>query len=297
MKKWKRKDIPDSLLDLVDHLKGFVLAAIVIVAILGAMVGYRYYRYTQDEPQYCASCHMMKEAFLEWQKGKHRDVVCQQCHHLSMIEQNQLLVAFVVSGNNRPFSQTHGREKPWKACKKCHMDEMSQAAILLNKSYGHVKHIFMEKIDCNVCHQGTVHDFHPDENACKKCHQNKGVHGMGMEAFSCLKCHLFSENTPSIIPNDKCIKCHNDIPQKGIMAGLLCQQCHKPHGKIKSASSTCAINCHRNEASVGQHGFHLKKGLNCTDCHEPHSWIIGDKKAATLCSKCHFYKDPSLFIY
>lgn len=171
-----------------EHLKGFILAAIVIVAVLGVTVGYRYYRYTQDDPQYCASCHLMKEAFLEWQKGKHRDVVCQKCHHLSMIEQNQLLVAFVLKGD-QPFSQKHGREKPWKACKECHMDENS----ISSRSYGHARHVLMQNINCKVCHRGTVHNFYPKEEACQKCHHDKGVHGVGMEAFSCLKCHPFKD--------------------------------------------------------------------------------------------------------
>lgn len=291
----KRRDTPESLMSFFEHMKGFILAAIVIVAVLGVIVGYRYYRYTQDDPQYCASCHQMREAFLEWQKGRHRDIVCQECHHLSMIEQNQLLVAFVLKGN-QPFSQTHGREKPWKACKECHMDEISQGAIILSRSYGHARHVFMQKINCKVCHKGTVHDFHPNEDACQKCHQDKDVHGVGMEAFSCLNCHSFSEKTPSMIPKDRCIKCHKHIPQKGAMSGLLCHQCHKPHGKIKSTSATCVNSCHRNEASVGQHGFHIKKGLDCLDCHEPHSWVIGYEKAKTLCSRCHSYKEPSLFI-
>ena len=70
----------------MEHVKGFVLAAFVIVFVLSVMVGYRYYRYTQDDPQFCASCHLMKEAYKEWQKGKHRDVVCQDCHQLSILK-------------------------------------------------------------------------------------------------------------------------------------------------------------------------------------------------------------------
>ncbi|MCL4456481.1 MAG: NapC/NirT family cytochrome c [Nitrospirae bacterium] len=292
----KRRDIPDSLMNIFEHLKGFVLAAIVIVAVLGAIVGYRYYRYTQDEPQFCASCHLMKEAFSEWQKGRHRDVVCQRCHHLSVFEQNKLLMAFVVKGKE-PLSQTHGREKPWKECKGCHMDEMSQGSVTLNKSYGHARHVFMQRIDCKMCHKGTVHDFHPNEESCRTCHQDKGVHGIGMEAFSCLKCHSFSEKTPSMIPKDRCIKCHADIPKKGPMADLLCHQCHRPHGNINPTSATCVGECHSNEAYVGQHGLHMKKGLECLYCHKPHLWKVGKDRAKTLCGKCHPFKDPMLFIY
>ncbi|MDP2279709.1 MAG: hypothetical protein Q8K51_15980, partial [Nitrospirota bacterium] len=118
-----------------------------------------------------------------------------------------------------------------------------------------------------------------------------------MEAFSCLKCHSFSEKKPSMVPKDRCVKCHTGVSVKGPMSNLLCHQCHKPHGKIKPASESCLGECHRNEASVGQHRFHMKKGLKCLDCHKPHSWVVGRNRAALLCSKCHAPKDPKRFIY
>jgi len=290
--------IIDSIIKCFEEVKGFILASVVIIAVLGIVVGHRYYRYTQDEPQYCASCHLMKEAFSEWQKGRHRDIVCQTCHHLSILEQNQLLVSYVVKGNNKKqFSQTHGREKPWKECRKCHTGEVAQGSLTLSKSYGHARHVFMQNIDCKICHKGTLHNFYPNENACQTCHKDRGVHGIGMEAFSCLKCHSFSEKTPSMIPKDRCIKCHKDIPQRGPMSDLLCHQCHKPHGKISPSSETCTEECHRNEAKVGQHGFHMKKGLTCLNCHKAHLWVVGRSRAVTLCIKCHVYKNPWLFIY
>lgn len=293
----KIRNIIGSLVKCIEETKGFILIAILITSVLGAVVGYKYYRYTQDDPQYCASCHLMKDAFTEWQKGKHRDIVCQACHHLSILEQNQLLAAYVLSGNNKSFSQTHGREKPWKGCKSCHMDEMSQGSLTLNKSYGHARHVFLQHIECKTCHKSALHVFHPNENACQNCHKDKGVHGIGMEAFSCLKCHSFSEKTPSMVPKDRCIKCHTKIPSKGPMTGMPCHQCHKPHGQMSPTSAACASECHRNEAAVGQHGLHMKKGLNCLDCHKPHSWIVGKSRAAVLCSKCHAPKNPKRFIY
>ena len=290
---WK---LPESLEGVMEHMKGFVLASFVIVAALGASVGYRYYKYTQDDPQFCVSCHLMREAYTEWQKGKHRDVVCQKCHQLSIFEKNQLLVAYVVKGH-QPLSATHGREKPWKACKQCHMDDVSQGSLTLNKSYGHARHVFMQRIECKACHKGGLHDFRPNEDSCRNCHKDKGVHGIGMEAFSCLKCHSFSEKTPAMIPKNRCIKCHHDVPGKGPMASLLCHQCHQPHGKLIPTSSTCTKECHRNESSVGQHEFHLQKGLDCMDCHKAHIWTVGPGRAKVVCTKCHQYKDPRLFIY
>lgn len=288
--------IADFLADLLEHLKGFILAAFVIVMVLGILVGYRYYRYTQDNPQYCASCHLMKEAFTEWQKGKHRDVVCQKCHRLNTLEQNRLLMAYVVKGK-QPLSTTHGREKPWKACKDCHMDNVTQGSVTMKKSYGHARHVFMQSIECKTCHKSTLHYFRPNKTACQNCHKDKGVHGIGMEAFSCLKCHSFSEQTPSMLPKGACIRCHKNLPPKGPMTNLRCHQCHKPHGKIIPSASVCTGECHQNEASIGQHGFHMKQGLDCLYCHKPHTWVVGQERAKTLCSRCHPAKNPRVFIY
>ncbi|MBI5632515.1 MAG: NapC/NirT family cytochrome c [Nitrospirae bacterium] len=290
--KWEKK-----IAGLVDHIKGFVLAAFLIISILAIVLAYRYYEYRQEDPNFCVSCHLMKEAYKEWQKGKHRDIVCQQCHHVSMLEQNRLLVAFVMKQNEQAFSQSHGREKPWRECKKCHMDNVAQGSLSLQKSYGHAKHVFMQGIECKVCHKGNLHNFTPNESACSGCHKDKGVHGIGMEAFSCLKCHSYSEKTASMIPKDRCIKCHPSVSVKGPMSGILCHQCHKPHGTIMPALALCTTECHSNEATVGQHGLHMKKGLNCLDCHKAHTWVVGENRAQTLCSRCHPYKNPRLFIY
>lgn len=180
--KRRLKNISEHIDKIFEHLKGLVLAAIVIVAILGIAVVHRYYRYTQDEPQYCASCHLMQEAFVEWQRGRHRDVVCQKCHALSMLEKNRILIAYIVQGE-KPLAQTHGRDKPWMACKRCHLNEAAQGSLMINKSFVHARHVFVQGIECKACHDSATHNFHPDEDACKKCHNDKSVHVPGMKAF------------------------------------------------------------------------------------------------------------------
>ncbi len=292
----RRRKIDELLEKMLEHVKGFVLAAFVTVAILSALVGYRYYRYTEDDPQFCATCHLMQDAFMEWQKSKHRDVVCQKCHQLSILEKNRLLIAYVVRGT-QPLAQTHGREKPWKACRGCHMEDIAQGSVTTNRTYGHALHVFMQGVQCKACHNGSLHNFSPNESACLNCHKDKAVHGTGMEAFPCLKCHSFTEKSPSMIPKDRCTKCHTNIAARGPMSGLLCYQCHKPHGNIHPSSASCMSECHRNIASAGKHGSHLQRGIDCIYCHKPHTWTVGSNSAKTLCGKCHRPKDPSLFIY
>jgi nitrate/TMAO reductase-like tetraheme cytochrome c subunit len=283
---------------LVEHMKGFILAAFVIVSVLSIIIGYRYYRYTNEEPQFCAACHLMSDAFKEWQKGKHRDVVCQKCHQLSMLEKNRLLIAFVVKGKE-PLAQSHGREKTWQSCRNCHMDSMSQGAKTVNKYYGHARHIFIAHTECKQCHKGDTHNFTPTGDSCKSCHTDKGVHGLGMEGFACLQCHSFSSSSAlaSTVPSMKCTKCHTSMPSNAPMAKLSCYECHKPHKEIKPTQDTCMLKCHSGQVEKGMHGLHLQKGMKCLNCHTAHTWQIGKEKAKRLCAKCHAYKNPQSFVY
>jgi nitrate/TMAO reductase-like tetraheme cytochrome c subunit len=280
---------------ILEHVKGFVLALIVIISILGVSVGYKYYRHTQEDPEFCMSCHMMKEAFQEWQRGKHRDVVCQKCHNLSLVEQNQLLVAFIMKTSG-PLTKRHGKEKPWGECRKCHLDAVTQGSQTLRQSFGHAKHVFTANVECRACHGGHLHRFRPDDVSCHNCHADKGVHGAGMEAFSCLKCHSFSEKSATTVPREQCLKCHR-IPSGTPMAGFPCFKCHKPHGRIRLTSKDCLGQCHTNETKVGQHALHMGKGMACLDCHKAHSWRVGQREGKTLCSRCHAAKDPLKFVY
>ncbi len=291
-----RKQPFGFLIDIFKDAKAIFLSILVVITILGIITGYRYYRFTQEDPQFCNSCHLMKEAFLTWQKGAHRDIVCQRCHQLTLLEQNQLLISYVVKGSNTRFSGTHGRKKPWQACRKCHIEEVSQGAITLRESYGHARHVFMQNIDCKVCHGGSLHDFKPKEKACYSCHPDKRLHGMGMAGFSCLNCHSFGEKTQKMTARDKCLRCHS-ISVNTPMGTLECYSCHKPHGRMKPTEKDCLGECHGNETAVGQHAKHMKKGLTCFDCHKAHTWTVGKKEARNLCNRCHPARDPKTFIY
>ncbi len=279
-----------------ENQKAIVLL-LLLLSVIGGIVGFRYYKHTQEDPEFCASCHLMQETFKTWQVSKHRDFQCQVCHSMSIFEQNKLLISFVVKGT-KSIKQDHGRIEPWKACKDCHTSEAAQGSVTLSNSYGHAQHVFMLNISCSKCHTGSLHAFSPNQQACSACHENKLVHGMGMEGLACLTCHSYSEKSPMMISNDRCMRCHKSIPLQGTMSSLKCFDCHHPHGEIKPSSKDCMKTCHGNEAKVGQHNVHMKKaGLNCLDCHKAHKWEVGKAEAKTLCTRCHALKDPDTFIY
>lgn len=281
----------------IEENRKAIVFLLLMITIIGGILGVRYYKHTREDPEFCVSCHLMQDAFKTWQQSKHRDFQCQVCHTMSLLEQNKMLISFVVKGN-KGMKQLHGRISPWNTCKGCHVSEAAQGSKTLNSSYGHAKHVFMQNISCNKCHSGDLHNFTPNQQACSGCHADKLIHGMGMEGLACLNCHSYSEKAPKMIANDRCLRCHKDLPQKGIMAGLKCFDCHHPHGKIKPTSQDCLKNCHGNESKVGQHDLHMKKAnLGCLDCHKAHAWAVGQAQAKTLCSRCHRPKDPAVFIY
>lgn len=310
--RWLEKEMP---------MKGKLIIAVLLLVILGGAgyISYSFYDFTQNNPSFCVSCHLMKPAFETWEASVHQKINCHDCHHLAVNEMNQLLISFVF---HRPeeVPERHGKViVPWKYCIKCHweVDQEYPDATQINQSRLHAKHYFMEQIECSKCHGYMTHEFVPEARFCVNCHQGKIVHGAGMGELACLNCH--TDRTPNLIPGrNKCLYCHGgESVRKMIVAGgtldvthyqptdetvkqaikidvpkdspmqFQCYLCHKPHDKIRPDWGNC-IECHRNIIEVGKHGMHIQYfGAKCQDCHRPHSWTVTDARAKKVCAKCH----------
>jgi len=283
--------------DYLQEIKPHLLLLLFLISLTIIIVGYRYYRHTQENPEFCLSCHLMKEAYKTWEKSKHSDIICQTCHRLSLIEQNKLLIAFVTG--TKSVRETHGRQKPWQACKECHFPDIEQGAISDSKTFGHARHVFTKKINCSECHTGDLHEFKPESDACLKCHKDRLVHGLGMEGLQCLNCHTFSkEPSQKLVSERRCLECHGNIQRSGVMGSLRCFDCHKPHAKIKLEGADCLGRCHSHELEVGQHKLHIEKAkVDCLYCHRAHTWRVGRELATRICTKCHSYREPSRFVF
>ena len=255
-----------------------LVAFLFIISVLGIVLAVRYYDYIQKNPQFCSSCHLMEEAYTAWKLSGHRNIVCQDCHQLGLIEQNRLLVKFVFT-TDRKTPEPHGNETPWKTCTRCHGDEAAQGSLQVNKSTGHARHVFMEKLVCRDCHSRTVHAFRPDQNACIRCHNDWQIHCGGMSDISCLKCHSFSagKQEPFLPDRAQCLSCHRKstkttFPERAPMSRLNCYECHKPHARIRPADADC-LRCHTREVLLLK-AVH-KSERHCRDCHVPHRWSVG----------------------
>lgn len=285
--------------------------------------------FTQNNPRFCISCHLMRSAFETWEKSKHQNINCHDCHHLSIPEKNRLLINFILK-KPKKVPERHGKIiVPWQYCIKCHWetDARYPKAVKINKSTLHAKHVFMEQTECSKCHGYIVHKFLPEERFCVKCHQDKVIHGVGMEGLACLNCHTDIGGKDLKPKREKCLFCHGseddrrklitektidvkffqpspEVINKAIKINvppdapmqLYCYTCHKPHAKVRPDWGDC-LNCHKNIRDVGKHNIHIEiAAMQCKECHKPHLWRVTVKSAKKDCIGCHEYKEPKKFI-
>ncbi len=311
--------------------KVLIVSLVLIIVGGGGLVAYKFYDFTQNNPKFCVGCHLMQEAYDSWAKSEHKKLNCHECHHLTIPEQNQLLVSFVMHRpNNVP--ERHGKVIVGShTCNECHT---SEKAPRINKSLLHAKHVYMEQLECTMCHgevkmdKSGLHHFLPTEKFCLKCHPGKAVHGEGMGGLACLNCH--TDRTKDLRPGrKKCLYCHSgseavrkelredatmdvryfapdpNTIKKAIKINFddkapmqfYCYECHKPHtqGQVRPTSAHC-LGCHTNIPKVGKHKVHLAMDMQCKDCHKPHLWRVTEASAKKDCTQCHEYRSPKAFL-
>jgi nitrate/TMAO reductase-like tetraheme cytochrome c subunit len=311
-------------------LKGKVIIALLLLFIMagGGYMSFEFYDFTQNNPKFCVSCHLMQPAFDAWELSEHGAINCHDCHHLSIPEQNKLLVNFVLYRPEK-VPDRHGKIiVPWKYCIQCHWEQDKRyiKAKQINNSRMHAKHVFMEQIECAKCHGYITHKFTAEERFCIKCHKGKTVHGSGMKKIACLNCH--TDRTPDLRPGPKkCLFCHGSkrvrdelvadgtldvthyAPDDDVINNAIkidrpvgaamqfyCYECHRPHQKARPDWTRCLV-CHEKVVDVGKHKTHVQvMGLECKKCHKPHGWKVTPEQAKKDCVMCHDYKDPESFI-
>jgi hypothetical protein len=309
-----------------------IIALILIIVFGGGFVAYKFYDFTQNNPKFCVGCHLMQPAYDSWSKSEHKMLNCHDCHHLTIPEQNQLLISFVLHRPNKVPERHKGQViVSSKYCNACHTAGKAQR---INKSLFHAKHVYMEQIECTECHgevkidKSGLHSFLPTEKFCTKCHKDKQVHGEGMGGLACINCH--TDRTKDLKPGrKKCLYCHgmNENIRKELIADstmdvrffipgqatinkakkfafddkspmqFYCYECHKPHtpGKVKPKTEDC-LKCHANVPKLGKHKLHLNMDMQCKQCHKPHVWKVTESSAKKDCVACHEYRSPQAFL-
>ena len=144
-----------------------IFAAVLIVVLFGGSYGsYRMYNYTQNDPEFCRSCHTMDVAWDKWSTSAHSKVGCHSCHEVSPIGGAQLVMNYLMENPDR---NTNHASVTDKACEKCHYSGDPQWVQVENTA-GHKVHAEGQNIACQTCHGMRLHSFRPSTEICDACH-------------------------------------------------------------------------------------------------------------------------------
>lgn len=295
------------------------LASLAVVLVAGAgTAGLYNYHYVMHDNDFCASCHIMDNAWNRFQSTAHRELSCHSCHRQSMLVSTKELFWWVYE--RRMAVPAHDKV-PTAICSECHLqrgtEQQGTDTMRTNvlRTAGHVVHLqsdstALKDVQCVSCHGRDFHMFQPNNATCAQsgCHTDVRVKlgAMSNARFlHCTTCHQFRTPVPegqtvadartSLSPRALgCSACHQmadrvlqwDLaqdPHKG-----QCGSCHNPHKQEvpRAAFESCATSgCHAQADTLT--AFHRGLGTHklddCAACHQAHSW----KVKGNDCLACH----------
>jgi hypothetical protein len=255
-----------------------------IVIAAGTYWGYRLWQYTQHDPVFCRTCHIMESAWDAWQTSVHAKVECHACHTQSVRENLEQLFKFVTL---RPQTIGKHAEVDYTKCGACHLSQ-DPRWLQVQETAGHKVHFEHLGLACVGCHSKGVHRFVRPNNSCTDCHADVVIKAAKMEALHCTACHNFLATdaelkTPT---RQQCLDCHAAVlpaaagfPANAPMR-FACNQCHHPHAEGRPTIAACR-QCHR----MQEYGLHAQSGhADCITCHAAHTWRPSER---ATCEACH----------
>jgi cytochrome c nitrite reductase small subunit len=243
-----------------------VLLGIVVIGGVGAIGLWTYH----EQPQFCATCHIMDPYLASWQDSDYgayahavEDVTCLECHEPTTEQQINELVVYLQGDFTVPLPE---REFGNEFCFDCHepnehtsYDEVIQltAGFELNPHSSHL----VGQLDCNLCHR--MHQV--SEDYCGYCHGPVAT-GAGWTIpvsltvqidvwepdMDCTVCHVMDPYVESLNNPDLLAYAH-------AQEGLECLDCHTDLEELRQVHE---------EAVPGRPVRNLTVGMEfCFDCH------------------------------
>ncbi len=284
---------------------------VLLTAFLSVIMLYGMEYYT-SQPSFCGSCHIMRKPFNSWEKSKHRNVKCVECHYAPG-EHHTVKAKF--RGLSQTFSyfateEEKVRQKAWindASCTtaNCHPDQKMKGEMVRfreNVIYIHKTHfdktIEGQELHCNTCHQHVSEDkhFEVSKEACFLCHFKNTEFNKGRA--KCSLCHEIPSRSLQS-QKDETKPDENPVTHKSLEeAKVPCRSCHyeliQGSGEIKEEG---CLGCHDTFEELEKfsdkklmHQEHVAKHkANCFDCHRPirHSKIQFLDPVRENCFICH----------
>lgn len=271
-------------------IKVGIVAVLLILIFGGSYASYRIYDYSQNDPEFCRSCHTMETAWERWNTSEHSNVGCHSCHHVNPVQGAQLVMNYLLERPDKNTSHAHITDE---ACEQCHYSG-DPTWVQVEQTAGHQAHAEEQNIACQTCHGLRLHEFQPATEICAACHADHVAdHEMeikvpAMQDLHCVECHPFlREDSPIRPTRDTCLECHQKLdlwvsfPDNAPMAWD-CKECHKPHQEDNPV--VACRSCHEGGRTEGLHGTTTHAEARCIECHHPHEWVVGSREP---CLACH----------
>jgi hypothetical protein len=268
-----------GIFDFLKRNQKLVVAALLVLAV----PSYFIYDYTQNNPKFCTTCHLMSDAYETWDASAMHDLNCHYCHESDMLESLDH-VREVIFEN--PDTVTKLTVVENEACEDCHANEDPQWLQVANTA-GHKVHIFTqeEEPECIGCHGIQLHVFEPPEETCYECHSVDHEAASEEMNVHCVVCHEFTATEHELIPpRDDCLRCHEGQQTMGVSFpsaahnNTACNNCHNPH--VEEQHTEC-VECHTEDLGGGLHAAPAHD--DCNNCHVPHS----SEPMRVGCLSCH----------
>ena len=257
-----------------------LLLALIVIAI----PSYFIYDYTQHNPKFCTTCHLMTDAYDTWEGSAMHDLTCHECHVADMVTNIEHMVDVLTKD---PQVVVKPAEIDNELCEECHVSEDPQWVQVVNTE-GHRVHFFGDAnhADCIDCHGMELHVFRPPEEGCLECHDESRVHAAEEMDATCVTCHDFlaGGNGDHFIPSERdgCIICHFQMEETSMSLtseahlDSSCTSCHNPHEE--EVAEDCST-CHNVDEGLHEVPAHS----DCTSCHVPHV----EMDIRDTCVSCH----------
>jgi len=155
-----------------------VLLAVVVLGGVGAVGFWKYH----EQPQSCATCHIMDPYLGSWQESDFSahshaeyDVACLDCHEPTLEQQIDELMVYIHGDYEVPLRDL---KYPTESCLECH-------------EHGSYEEIVEMTADLEETVGANPHDSHYGEMECRLCHK------MHQESEDyCAQCHAWGWTVP-----------------------------------------------------------------------------------------------------
>ncbi|MBI4268197.1 MAG: hypothetical protein HY662_05370 [Chloroflexi bacterium] len=259
-----------------------VTIAVILFIAIGGYLFARFYNYTQDDPRFCQSCHIMEEAWDKWAISEHKDVGCHKCHEQSVLGGARQILDFAFGNFTRVEKHATVQDE---FCKQCH-ESNNPKWVQVAATAGHRVHSEEQNVACTKCHSVSLHRFEPPAPICNVCHAEQEVEVSGMADMHCQTCHQFLAEDASLVPTRKaCLDCHQSLTTVAVNwpadapMQFPCSDCHQPHEQAKPV-----VECQSCHSVSGLHQAGAHVASQCQTCHQPHSWQVAPRDT---CLTCH----------